>query len=329
MATPAEAHDDTADDGECAVEPPQAADPPTRDPRDDGRALVQADACVSRIAGGRRGLVSIEELRAAGLSRHAIASRVQRGALHPRHRGVFSVGHLGEIPLAREHAALLACGRGAALSHRSAAAVWDLRSPDERAPVDVSVPPGRHPRHAGIAVHRPERLDPGDVRTREGLTVTSVPRTITDLAAVLPMPELERLVAEALARRLIRKSDLALPAGAPGAKRLRDVLDDGPRFTRSEAERALLRLVRKAGLPLPRTNTKVAGLEVDALWPDQRLVVEIDGFAFHQGRRAFEHDRRRDQRLRAAGYDVVRITWRQLVDEPERIVALLAGLLAR
>ena len=283
------------------------------------------DEILARIAARRRGIVGVEELLAAGLTRHGIASRVRRGWLHRRHRGVFSVGHLGEIPLAREAAALLACGPGAVLSHRSAAKIWGLV--EHRGEPDISVPPGRNPQHDGITVHRPLALDAKDVRTREGLRVTSLARTITDLAAVLPTPALERVVAEAMARRLVRRGELSLPDGAPGAAKLRCILDAGPRFTRSEAERRLLTLIRKAGLPLPETNVRLAGLEVDALWRHQRLVVEIDGFAFHGDRRAFESDRRRDQRLRAAGYDVVRITWRQLTEEPERIVALLAQLL--
>ena len=289
---------------------------------------MQADAVVARIAAARRGIVSIDELRTAGLTRHGIASRVARGWLHPRHRGVYSVGHLGEIPLAREAAALLACGEGAALSHRSAAALWGLLDADT-GPVDVSVPPGRRPAHDGVTVHRPERFDMRDMRMREGLRVTSVARTITDLAPILAAPALERLIDEAVGRRLVRRDELALPARAPGAARLRAALDAGPRFTRSEAERVLLRLVRRAGLPTPETNVRIAGMEVDALWRDERLVVEIDGFAFHGHRRAFEADRLRDQRLAAAGHAVVRLTWRQLTEEPERVVALLARLLGR
>jgi very-short-patch-repair endonuclease len=102
---------------------------------------------------------------------------------------------------------------------------------------------------------------------------------------------------------------------------------DEPRFTRSEAERRLVTLVRSARLPVPSTNTRVAGLEVDALWPSHRLIVEVDGFAYHGNRAAFERDRRRDAALTAAGYRVVRVTWRQLTDEPHAVVALLARLL--
>jgi very-short-patch-repair endonuclease len=104
-------------------------------------------------------------------------------------------------------------------------------------------------------------------------------------------------------------------------------LGDEPRFTRSQAERSLLKLVRAAKLPVPLTNTKVAGWEVDAVWPRHMLVVEVDGFAYHGNRAAFERDRRKDAALMAAGYRVVRITWRRLVYEPHEVVALLARLL--
>jgi very-short-patch-repair endonuclease len=97
---------------------------------------------------------------------------------------------------------------------------------------------------------------------------------------------------------------------------------------RSEAERRLLELVRAADLPAPQTNTRVAGLEVDMLWPAQRLVVEVDGYEYHGPRVAFERDRRRDARLLAAGYRVLRVTWRQLMTEPERVIAVIAAALA-
>jgi very-short-patch-repair endonuclease len=148
-----------------------------------------------------------------------------------------------------------------------------------------------------------------------------------DLAAVASVHELDRVVAEALVRRRVRADELVPQPRVRGAARLRAVLDGGARLTRSEAERALLALLSRARLPLPVCNARIAGLEVDAVWPDRRLVVEVDGFAVHGHRRAFERDRRRDAILRRAGFDVVRLSWRQLVADREATVALLAQLL--
>jgi very-short-patch-repair endonuclease len=102
----------------------------------------------------------------------------------------------------------------------------------------------------------------------------------------------------------------------------------GPALTRSEAEERLLALVRQAGLPAPECNVRIAGHEVDFLWRASRLIVEVDGYAFHGSRDAFERDRRRDAELQAVGLTVVRLTWRRLVHEPEAVVALLARRIA-
>ena len=157
--------------------------------------------------------------------------------------------------------------------------------------------------------------------------MTSPARTLVDLAATASTPNLERALNEARVLRLLRPGELDAPAGARGARRLRALLDDTTTFTRSEAERRLVALVLKAQLPRPRTNTRVGGFEVDAHWPDHRLVVEVDGYATHAGKRAFERDRHRDAILQTAGHRVLRLTWRQLTTEPEATAARLAVLL--
>ena len=149
-----------------------------------------------------------------------------------------------------------------------------------------------------------------------------MPRTLHDLAPLLPQHELDRAVEEAVIRGMAHPDQLTTrPA-------LRRAVIPEPRLTKSKAERRLLRLIRAARLPLPRTNVMVAGWEVDAVWPQNRLVVEVDGYAYHGNRAAFERDRRKDAALTAAGYRVVRITWRQLEDEPHAVVALIARLTA-
>ncbi len=238
------------------------------------------------------------------------------------HRGVYRVGHDAPIPLQAEHAALLALGPAAVLSHHTASMIWGLHC-DPASAVHVTLTHGRARHRDGVVVHRGS-LDARDVRARDGLAVTSPVRTVHDLAPALGPAGLERMVAEAVAARLLTLGQLD-GAGQPA---LRAVLDAGPRLTRSEAERRLLALVRQARLPLPRTNVRVAGFEVDAFWPDRRVAVEFDGFAVHGSRYAFERDRRKDLALQVAGVRVVRVSWRQLVGEPVALVAALAAVLA-
>jgi very-short-patch-repair endonuclease len=205
--------------------------------------------------------------------------------------------------------------------------------PPWRGHIDVTVT-ARHPRDKpGVRVHRVRHLDPRDVTRREGVPVTSAARTVLDLAAVADRRELARALEEAEVQRLVTRPQLiallARHRGHRGARALRAALAryDTPALTRSEAERRMLELIRAARLPAPRTNAQVKGHEVDLLWPTHRLIVEIDGFAFHSTRRAFERDRARDQQLQAKGYRVIRITWRQIQDRPEALIATLAASL--
>jgi very-short-patch-repair endonuclease len=287
-------------------------------------AVERKELTVARLAAAQQGMVTTEQLIAAGFSYAAIARRVADGWLVRRHRGVHQLGVFGG-PWGTEMAALLACGSGSAVSHRSCAAVDGLFPRDENAPVDVTTTARGRP---GVRVHR-GRLGAGDVVVRHGLTLTTPVRTLLDLASSVPDRELERLVEEAQVRRLITPEQLlaALEPGRRGTKRLRAIVEPELGCTRSEAERRLRALVNAAGLPAPRTNVRIAGLEVDAVWPQQRLVVEVDGYAFHRTREAFERDRRRDARLLVAGYRVLRITWRRLTREPEQVIALVAAAL--
>lgn len=160
--------------------------------------------------------------------------------------------------------------------------------------------------------------------------MTRLARTLADIAPVVGAASLARAVNEAYVGRLVTPAELERVAHRRGARPLREVLaaQSERSLTRSEAERKLLRLVAGAGLPRPSTNVRIADFEVDVLWRDQRLIVEVDGFAFHGTRAAFERDRARDARLQALGFRVVRVTWRQLVHERERVAATLAGALA-
>lgn len=298
-----------------------------------GAGPVVKDRVIADLAGRQFGVVSRAQLLAAGIGPGAIDTRLRGHRLHRLHRGVYAVGHQVLVPLAREMAAVLACGEGAAVSHRSAAAVWRLLGERDSEPVDVTTA-GSGRSRPGLRVHRTTRLAPEDVRRITGLPVTSPARTLIDMAETAADRELERAMQEALTRRLVSpRRVLAAIAGHPGrhgASRLKRLLDseEPATATRSEAEERYLALVRAAELPPPEVNVTVRGHEIDFLWREQRLVVEIDGFRFHSSRAAFEHDRRRDAELQSAGLRVLRITWRQLVETPYAAIARTVRLFA-
>lgn len=306
-----------------APEPPTGQEEPTGDPT--------FDQVADRIAGRQHGVVTRQQLLGAGVSKGTIDRRLATGRLKRLHRGVYLVGPVVP-PLAFELAACLACGPGAVVSHRSAAALWGFLRARRGRTVDVSVRPGGGTRRPGIAGHRPHGVEPDETTVLEGVPITTPCRTLYDLARVLRPKLLERAVSEALACGRVTSVDMEVTARRyarrPGGRRLAAALgEDGPSLTRSEAEARFLRLARRAGLPSPRVNRVLAGYEVDFHWPDERLVVEIDGFAYHGSRRAFERDRARDADLSRAGFRVVRVTWNQLLNEPLVLAARLGALL--
>lgn len=222
-----------------------------------GGRWAREDA-IARLAASQRGVVTRAQLLRAGMTRNAIDNRVKSSHLHALHRGVYALGHAHLAPGAHELAAALTCGRDAVVSHRSAAWLWRLL-PEPAGDPEVTVPE-RDCRRTGIRVHLVATLDRRDVRKLGGIPITSPARTILDLAAVVSSRELERAMAEAHARSLVRRSELvALLARAgrrPGVVALRCVLeaDAEPAITRSEAEERLLGFIRAAELPAPAST---------------------------------------------------------------------------
>jgi very-short-patch-repair endonuclease len=292
-------------------------------------------APVSALAGAQGGAIGREQLRALGFGPDAVRSLVRRRVLHRHSRDVFIVGHphLGRI--GRLHAALLAAGPAAALSHRTAAAVWDLR-PTARRRVEVTVVRGGRRGDDELQIHRVRSLHERDVTERDGLSVTTVARTLLDLADVVNDRDLHRALEQAL---ILRRFDAAAvddvvnrANGRRGARRLRTLvrgLTDTPPHTRSHLERRFLAFCSAHDLPRPQTNAWVAGHEVDAYWPDARLVVELDGRQTHDTPIAFERDRERDRALAVAGERVIRLTDRQLATGGTRLAADLRALVDR
>jgi very-short-patch-repair endonuclease len=291
---------------------------------------VDADRAGIALARGQQALITRAQLLDVGHTDDAIRHRVRKGWLRRLYRGVYLVGAL-ETAYSQPMGAVLAYGEGALLSHDAAAALWGVRAaPATTMHVTVA---GRDVRSRdGIRAHVVRALDPADVRRRHGIPVTSPARTLLDLATMLPARELDRAVNEARVHRLVTDDSLneqfkRYPTHR-GVSALKAASRPDPAFTRSEAERRLLELIRAARLPQPETNVRVVGHEVDLLWRAERLVVEVDGYAFHSSRVAFERDRRRDAELGVHDYRVLRVTWRQIAEEPEALIALPAATLA-
>jgi very-short-patch-repair endonuclease len=290
------------------------------------------DRRLAQLAARQHGVVSIDGLRALGVTAQMVKTRVRAGRLHRVHPGIYAVGHARLTLDGRRLAAVLACGDGALLSHRDAGRLHGILRGAGSGHIHVSAP--RHRRVTGVRCHvlsHPHTLD-GTVI--DGIPVTSLERTALDLAVELAPA---RLVGALEESQRLGSFDLgafeALLVNSPGHHGLGALraalaqLSDHPPLVRSGNERRLLEIVREGDLPLPTTNVVVAGETVDAVWPAQRLILEIDSWYGHGQRRAFEDDRRRDAVLIRAGYRVIRITETQLWGDPGAIVGLLRDLL--
>ena len=300
---------------------------------------VPLERRIAERAAQQHGVVALRELVELGMTVDAARKRVTSGRWRRVHAGVYAIGHAPLTRRARYMAAVLACGPGAALSHREAAALHGLR-PSSRGSIDVTSPRRTGRGRRGIDVHSGAILEPHDVIVVDGIPCTTVARTLLDLAEVTKRRQVERACDRAEMLELFDlvaiADQLERASGRRGAPALRAIVDDRLRatiLTRSELEECFLELCRASSLPQPQVNVWIAleptGYEADFLWPQQRLVAELDGRTVHATHRAFEHDRRRDQRLTLAGFTVVRFTWRQVVDEPAATVATMRALLAQ
>lgn len=284
---------------------------------------------VAWIAARQLGLITTEQLIAAGVGRGSIRWRLAHGALHRVFRGVYLVGHSVPAPGAIEFAAILACGSGAVVSHRSAAGLWRI-APPATGEIEVTVA-GRDCRsRPGLRVHQAQDLAGLDRRTKNGIPVTAPARTAIDYAATSSYEEAERAIAEAFALRLLTEPQLRAAINrAPnraGVAQVQAILGQpgGPRRTRSDGERAMLSLIRAAKLPVPLTNHPIGGYNADFFWPEVGLIVEVDGGDFHRPRPAFERDHRRDIVHKDAGHEVLRVSGQHLDQEPLYLAAVIA-----
>jgi very-short-patch-repair endonuclease len=294
---------------------------------DAGRQTASAGAwtTVAQLAGRQHGVVSRVQMATAGVSRSSIETALRSGLLHRMHQGVYAVGHPRLSGAGRWSAAVLACGPGAALGYRSAAAHLSLRPSGSRL-LEVVTATSRGRTRDGIRVHRHQSLAPDEMVVHDGIRTTTVARTLLDLAAVESAPTVPRAVMQAEAQGWFDLAAiLALIGRHPhhrGRTRFLHVLDgaiDLPR-SRSPLEDAFPDLCRRAQLPVPTMNATIEGREVDALFRDRGVVVELDSRRYHRGVVTREADFSREAALSAAGWRVLRFTYRQVFRDGGREV---------
>jgi len=293
-------------------------------------------AVIGPLAQRQHGVVARRQLLALGMGAQAIRGRVERGVLHPIYRGVYVVGYRRISRKGRWMAAVLASGPDAVLSHRAAGCLYGVLPPSLNS-IEVTCPRGGRVRQAGIECHEAD-LREDEITEIDGIPVTSVFRTLIDLAGELKPRQFERAWKEIEVMRLTdRVSIAALLArhrgkrGIAAMRRLYASTQQIP-VTRNEFEERFLALLDAHGLPRPRFNATLhlrgRFFEPDCLWERERLIAELDGGAVHKTDHSFESDRRRDRILLAEGYRTIRITWHQLRDEPNEVVADLREALA-
>jgi hypothetical protein len=291
-------------------------------------ALLAAD-----LAGRQHGVLAASQLIDLGLGRSTISRWSRTGLLHRLYPGVYAFGHRSLRREGLQMAAVLTGGPASHLSHRAALLARGLR-PSAGSTFEITTPLQRSRRIAGIkAYHHP--LHPDDCTHLDGVRITAVARTFVDVAGVLPAAELPVLLERADDRGMLdrRALDAAIVRGK-GRRGIREVkaaladMDPDPAFVRSEFERRMRALLRREGLPIPDSNPWVEIAEVDLMWSQQRVAVELDGYEHHRGRVAFERDHERSLELEARGYRVLRVSWRQFTREPDRVLAALRTVLA-
>ena len=276
---------------------------------------------LADLATRQHGVVSIRQLASLGYSRSSVSKATTAGRLYRLHRGVYAVGHTNLSPQSYCLAAVLACAPHALLSHVSAAWLWGLLN---RRPgvIHVTAPTRRRAKRR-LCLHHARLVDE-DCSILDGIPVTALPRTLLDLAAMLPAHRLQRAIERSEELRLFDlgpvDSLLARAGGHPGAGRLRSALAlyRPPPFTRSGLERRFLELAQKAGLPTPSTGFNELGYELDVYWRAERFAVELDVYETHGSREAFESDRLRQENLKLGGIEMIRVTGPRLDREPKR-----------
>lgn len=288
-----------------------------------------ADRAIAKIAGRQRGVVAISQLLDAGVSRDAVERRARRGLLHRVHRGVYRVTYGALSTEASYMAAVLACGDGAALTGMAAAFEYALVR-GAAPPPEVTAPTNR--RVEGVITHRAD-LNRRDTSRYKGIPITTVPRTLVDIAGNFELDPLSALCHQAQIRFRVRafhvEAALERRPNAAGAGTLKAIFRGDAQIVLSRLERAFLELLREAGLPLPITNLPAGGRYVDCRWPERALTVELDSYTYHHTRHAWRQDHLREREARARDEKFRRYVWDDLRDDPAGVVSELRPLLTR
>jgi hypothetical protein len=275
-------------------------------------------------------VVTRRELLEAGVTSKRIRRRVEHGSLVPVHRGVYRVGHLAPSVEPRYLAAVKACGNDAILAGRAAAYLWRLI---KGSPPQPEVLTGNDRRVRGVRVRRARRSELPTPAMRRGIPVTTVPRTLVDLASSLPEAALARACHEAgVHYRTTPKQVEAVLSDLPNARgraKLERVLRGDVPVTLSRLESRFLRLILEAHLPRPITNKVADDRRVDCRWPEGKLTVELDSYRFHNSRHAWEQDRLREREARSRGEEFRRYSWTDVFEDPGWMLSELAVLLGR
>jgi hypothetical protein len=266
---------------------------------------------ISELSGRQHGYVARRQLLALGVSSSAIARRTD--LIPSDHKGVYAVGHVERTPIALAHAAVLACGPEAVLSHDSAAALWGLR---RWPPPPEVISPHKRVR-PGIDSHR-SALRSRDITVNFGMRVTTVIRTIIDIEPRLTDPQLIRAIQDARVAHHLKASKL--DGLLLRCRRARELIDPSQNPTRSKHEDDFVAWAERHGLPTPRINIKVNGKVLDALFPEERVIVELDSVEFHDNPISFRTDRRRDRGSAAHGFVTVRLLKEDLTDEDAELL---------
>lgn len=284
---------------------------------------------AASIAAKQHGVLAHAQLLAAGLSRDQVKRWAAKGLLHRVHRGVYRLGHPAPSTEATYLAAVLSCGPGAYLSGPAAGRLYGVVKGRRDPRPEVLTLADR--RVAGVTSHRARRIDGRDVTRHRGIPLTTVPRTLLDLAAVLSLDDLAAAFHHAEILQHTRAAHveevMERRPNAPGIASLRAVVVGDAAILLSRLERAFRALLRRERLPLPRTNRPAGAHHVDCRWPAQRLTVELDSYRFHRSRHAWERDRRREREAYARGDAFRRYTYGDVVERPAVVVAELAPLL--
>jgi hypothetical protein len=283
---------------------------------------------IAALASRSHGVVTREALLSAGITLAEIRHRLRTGALIREHSGVYRVGHRALSVEADYLAAVLACGSGALLRGCAAGFLFGLLK-GSQPPAEVLTLKRHKP--SAVRTRRTRSIHPGDATEYRGIPITTVPRTMVDLAAELSQGDLGRVVHEAGIRFGVTpdgvEAVLARRPNSPGTAKLRQVLWGDAPLTLSRLEDRFLELLKEERLPLPEMNRPAGSHRVDCRWPKHRLTVELDGYRYHSSRHAWERDRRREREARARDDEFRRYTYGDVFEEPKLMLAELRVLL--